>query len=95
MSEKKRPDDLTVCPLAKKCGGCDYQGMAYEQQLKEKLDLFDASSVDVQNSAEFQNYKFIADKFLSDKNTVAECRSGINEECKKYYKAVDMIKPAG
>ena len=25
-----------VCPLAKKCGGCDYQGMSYEQQLKEK-----------------------------------------------------------
>lgn len=59
---------------------------------KEKLDLFDASSVDVQNSAEFQNYKFIADKFLSDKNTVAECRSGINEDCKKYYKPVDVIK---
>lgn len=29
-------NDRTVCPLAKKCGGCDYQGMAYEQQLKEK-----------------------------------------------------------
>ena len=54
--------------------------------------LFDTSSVDVQNSAEFQNYKFIADKFLSDKNTVAECRSGINEDCKKYYKPVDVIK---
>ena len=59
---------------------------------KEKLALFDTSSVDVQNSAEFQNYKFIADKFLSDKNTVAECRSGINEDCKKYYKPVDVIK---
>lgn len=59
---------------------------------KEKLALFDSSSVEVQNSAEFQNYKFIADKFLSDKNTVAECRSGINEDCKKYYKPVDVIK---
>lgn len=34
MSEKNR--NLEVCPLAKKCGGCDYQGMSYEQQLKEK-----------------------------------------------------------
>lgn len=25
-----------VCPYAKKCGGCDYQGMEYEKQLKEK-----------------------------------------------------------
>ena len=25
-----------VCPYAKKCGGCDYQGMPYEKQLKEK-----------------------------------------------------------
>ena len=28
----------------------------------------------------------------SHKNTVAECRSGINEECKKYYKPVEVIK---
>lgn len=25
-----------ACPYAKKCGGCDYQGMSYEQQLQEK-----------------------------------------------------------
>ena len=24
------------CPYAKKCGGCDYQGIAYEEQLKKK-----------------------------------------------------------
>ena len=24
------------CPAAKKCGGCDYQGMSYEEQLKKK-----------------------------------------------------------
>lgn len=24
------------CPYAKKCGGCDYQGMAYEKQLQQK-----------------------------------------------------------
>lgn len=34
MSEKQ--NSQAVCPLAKKCGGCDYQGMSYEQQLKEK-----------------------------------------------------------
>lgn len=34
MNEKQ--NKMAVCPLAKKCGGCDYQGMAYEQQLKEK-----------------------------------------------------------
>jgi len=28
--------DAAVCPLAAKCGGCDYQGVPYEQQLKEK-----------------------------------------------------------
>lgn len=30
---------LPVCPLAKKCGGCDYQGMAYEQQLQKKEQM--------------------------------------------------------
>ena len=25
-----------ICPLAKKCGGCDYQGISYEEQLKKK-----------------------------------------------------------
>lgn len=34
MSGENR--DFPVCPLAKKCGGCDYQGMSYGQQLKEK-----------------------------------------------------------
>lgn len=36
MGERKRSDGQAACPLAKKCGGCDYQGMAYGQQLKEK-----------------------------------------------------------
>lgn len=40
----------------------------------------------------YGDYKYLAEKFLSDKNAVAECRSGINEECKKYYKPVDVIK---
>lgn len=29
----------TVCPYAKKCGGCDYQGMDYAMQLKEKQEF--------------------------------------------------------
>lgn len=33
---KEKNSILPVCPLAKKCGGCDYQGMPYEQQLREK-----------------------------------------------------------
>lgn len=28
-----------LCPYAKKCGGCEYQGMEYEKQLKEKQKL--------------------------------------------------------
>ena len=28
-----------ACPYAKKCGGCDYQGVPYEKQLKEKQEL--------------------------------------------------------
>lgn len=33
---REKNSNPPVCPLAKKCGGCDYQGMSYEQQLKEK-----------------------------------------------------------
>lgn len=28
-----------LCPYAKKCGGCEYQGMEYEKQLQEKQKL--------------------------------------------------------
>lgn len=28
--------DIKVCPYAKKCGGCDYQGVPYEEQLAKK-----------------------------------------------------------
>ena len=34
--EKKVKNQLPVCPVAKKCGGCQYQGKTYEFQLKEK-----------------------------------------------------------
>ena len=28
-----------MCPYAKNCGGCDYQGISYEKQLQEKKKL--------------------------------------------------------
>ena len=64
--------------------------MIVREKFKEK---YANATVDEKNSADYKNYKFLSDVFLADKNTVAECRSGINEECKKYYKAVEMIKP--
>lgn len=33
MDQKK---EMPVCPVYKKCGGCDYQGMPYQEQLKRK-----------------------------------------------------------
>ena len=35
MEEKKNTKE-TVCPYAKKCGGCKYQGVPYPAQLKKK-----------------------------------------------------------
>ena len=31
-SQKKKTNggDITICPHAKKCGGCQYQGISYE-----------------------------------------------------------------
>lgn len=34
MSEKKK-----ICSVAKKCGGCQYQGVAYQEQLKKKQKM--------------------------------------------------------
>ena len=34
LSASKTP----VCPYEKKCGGCQYQGMPYERQLKKKQE---------------------------------------------------------
>ena len=31
--------NIEKCPYSKKCGGCTYQGVAYEKQLKEKQEL--------------------------------------------------------
>ncbi|MBR6478714.1 MAG: 23S rRNA (uracil(1939)-C(5))-methyltransferase RlmD [Lachnospiraceae bacterium] len=36
MSDTVKEQTLEKCPYAKKCGGCDYQGKAYEEQLSIK-----------------------------------------------------------
>ena len=37
LKEKgNRAKSDNVCPYAKKCGGCDYQGVEYKEQLKTK-----------------------------------------------------------
>ena len=37
---KKKPGraSQTLCPAAKKCGGCRYQGVPYQKQLKRKQE---------------------------------------------------------
>lgn len=35
-NKPKRKNKDSACPYAKKCGGCDYQGIPYEEQLKKK-----------------------------------------------------------
>ncbi len=32
----KKTAEVSSCPIAKKCGGCQYQGIPYEKQLREK-----------------------------------------------------------
>ena len=34
--ETKNNKNIITCPHAKKCGGCQYQGMDYAAQLKKK-----------------------------------------------------------
>lgn len=37
LKEKSsRAKSDNACPYAKKCGGCDYQGVEYKEQLKNK-----------------------------------------------------------
>lgn len=41
---KQRTENMeeeSVCPLAKKCGGCTYQGMDYKKQLAQKQKMVD------------------------------------------------------
>ena len=45
MAEQNKKAE--VCPYAKKCGGCDYQGKSYEEQLKEKQAYVKKSMKDV------------------------------------------------
>ena len=34
--EKNKTKKAAVCPVAKKCGGCEFQGMSYAEQLRHK-----------------------------------------------------------
>ena len=36
MEEKKKQTEPEACKVAKKCGGCQYQGIPYEKQLQDK-----------------------------------------------------------
>lgn len=36
QDDKKKVNGMEVCPVSKKCGGCQYQGIPYQEQLKLK-----------------------------------------------------------
>ena len=36
MARQEKAGQAQVCPLAKKCGGCDYAGMKYDNELAVK-----------------------------------------------------------
>ena len=37
--EKEKNAKQSICPVAKKCGGCQFQGIPYEKQLEKKRQL--------------------------------------------------------
>ena len=39
MEEKKNQTEPEVCKVTKKCGGCQYQGVPYKEQLKKKQKM--------------------------------------------------------
>ena len=36
QSDLKKVNGMEICPVSKKCGGCQYQGISYQEQLKLK-----------------------------------------------------------
>ena len=42
MEEKKNQTEPEACKVAKKCGGCQYQGVPYKEQLKKKQKMVNA-----------------------------------------------------
>ena len=36
MEEKKQTQKKEICQYSKRCGGCAFQGMSYEEQLEQK-----------------------------------------------------------
>ena len=39
MEKKKKQTEPEACKVAKKCGGCQYQGVPYKEQLKKKQKM--------------------------------------------------------
>ena len=35
-TSKNKPDKALTCPVAARCGGCEFQGISYEEELKKK-----------------------------------------------------------
>ena len=45
LKEKSsRAKSDNVCPYAKKCGGCDYQGVEYNEQLKNQAGIHEKAA---------------------------------------------------
>ena len=42
MEKKKKQTEPEACKVAKKCGGCQYQGVPYKEQLKKKQKMVNA-----------------------------------------------------
>lgn len=42
MEEKKKQTEPEACKVAKKCGGCQYQGVPHKEQLKKKQKMVNA-----------------------------------------------------
>lgn len=50
MEEKKKQTESEACKVAKKCGGCQYQGVPYKEQLKKKQKMVNSSVVQIRKS---------------------------------------------
>ena len=50
MEEKKKQTEPEACKVAKKCGGCQYQGVPYKEQLKKEAENGERSVVKIRKS---------------------------------------------
>ena len=54
--EKRTRERPEVCPVAKKCGGCQMQGVPYEKQLEKKRALVRACVEHVKNREQLAGF---------------------------------------